>query len=154
MTEEQLGSLHALVAQFIGERRASNDQPIPAPFVADQILESLPHRSMMTEIEATAAYMGIAQVARAILRVNHDREYDPEQIAQHSLDLPESMLLNGGYSVLRKSDPVYVPRLRMTREDMEYVCAKFDALSAHFARHARALRADWERRNAMEPALL
>lgn len=104
--------------------------------------------SLFTELEATAAYMGIAQVARAALREQHKREYDPNEVAQVPLDLPEAALLNGGYSVMRDDEPVYVPREEMTRADMEYVCAKFDALSEHFARHSRALRADWERRNA------
>lgn len=148
MTNDAFESLGAAVARFINDLRASNARPISAPFVADEILKSLPHFTVFTELESSAAYMGIAQVARQALRKAHDREYDPQEVAQASLDLPEASLLNGGYSVLREREPVYVPRLDMTRSDMEYICGKFDALSEHFARHSRALRADWERRNA------
>jgi len=147
MTRTQEETLSRVVNGFIEDLRMKNAQPISVPFVANSILESLPHTSILNDVEATAVYMGIAQVARAALRGQHDREYNAERIGQQEIDLPESSLLNGGYSVMREKEPVYVPRLQMTRADMEYVCAKFDALAGHFARASRALRAEWHRVN-------
>ena len=147
MTDEQAASLTSAVSRCILEMRQAG-RTLSAPFVAERVLETMPHRALFTDVEETAAYIGTAQVARESLRRLHDREYNPKEIAQQSLDLPEAQLLNDCYSVYREREPVYVPREEMTRADMEYVCAKFDALSEHFARHSRALRADWTRRNA------
>ena len=141
-------SLRAIVEQFIEKLRQGNAVAISAPYVADSVLAGMPHSGIFTDAEKTAAYIGIGQVARSILQSRHSAEYDAQRVGQQSLDLPEASLLNGSYSVLREGEPIHVPRLQMTRSDMEYVCAKFDALSGYFARASRAVRADFERRNA------
>jgi len=146
MTE---ASLHEVVNAFIGALRTANAQPISAPFVAESVVAQLPHADIFTRAEREAAYAGVSNAARSILQDRHSTEYDATRIGQESLDLPEAALLNGGYSVLRGKEPVYVPRLQMTRHDMEYVCRRFDALSGYFARASRALRADFERRNSL-----
>lgn len=142
-------SLRDLVENFVGTLRQTNAQPISAPFVAETLTNSFPHSSVFTDAEKTACYMGVAQVAREILRNGVSKEYDANRIGQETLNLPEAALLNDGYSILRGKEPLYIPRLHMTRADMEFVCKRFDNLSEHFARASRALRADWERRNAM-----
>jgi len=140
-------TLRDLVESFINKIRAQNSQPISAPFVGDAITASMPHAAVFSLAEKTAVYIGACTVAREILRGRHKHAYDAERIGQGELDLPEAALLNDGYSVMRADEPVYVPRLQMTRADMEYVCSNFDGLSEYFARASRALRADYERRN-------
>jgi len=153
MTKAQAeSSLNAVVQQFIGDLQSAGALPISAPYVAAEILAGFMHYDLMDEIERSAAYMGIAQVARDVLRRHHKQQYDPENAAQVDLALPEAQLLNGSYSVMRNDEPFYVPRVMMERDDMEYVCRKFDALSGHYARASRALRADFERRTASAAA--
>lgn len=149
MTKEQAASsLNAVVQRFIGDLQSTGALPISAPYVAGEILAGFVHYGLMDEVERSAAYMGIAQVAREVLRKHHAQQYSPESAAQDDLALPEASLLNRAYSVMRNDEPVYVPREMMERADMEYVCRKFDALAGYYARASRALRADWERRNA------
>lgn len=153
MTKAQAeSSLNAIVLKFVSELQATGALPISAPYVAGEILAGLTHYSVMDEVERSAAYMGIAQVARETLRKSHAQQYDPAHAAQEELALPEAALLNEAYSVMRDDEPVYVPRTMMDRADMEYVCKKFDALAGYYARASRALRADWERRNASAAA--
>lgn len=145
-------TLREVVTAFVVECKGASGVEVSLPFVANAVVEKMPHAGDFTVIEREAAYIGTAQVAREVLRKQHDEEYDPKHISNKQFEFYEASLLNGGYSVLRGSEPVYVPRQRMTRDDMEYVCAKFDALAGHFARASRALRADFERRNVSAAA--
>ncbi len=145
---EEQDTLRLRVQMFIDLLRADNAVPISAPFVAAEICKEMPHADVFVLIEQEAVYRGVSSVAREVLRDAHNREYDEQRIGQEELDLPEASLLNGGYSVIRDREPIYVPRLQLTRKDVDYVCARFESLSRHFARHARALRAEFERRNS------
>lgn len=154
--ESGSNTLRELVNSHISTMRDHGITEIPAPLVAQQICERFPHYSELDTLEREASYIGVAQVARDVLRNRHNAEWSARDAESKTmrLDLPEESLLNDAYSVQRSGEYVYVDREAMTREDMEYVCAKFLALSQHFDLAARAVRADWMRRNQMvlEPA--
>lgn len=150
MTETQ--ALRGIVEARVNNLR-EQQVLISAPFVARQIVRGFPHAHILHPEEWTAAYIGVAQIVRELLRKRHEDEYDAESCAQINLDLPESSMLNAAYSVMRNDEPFYVPRDQLTREDMEYVCSRFDRLSGYYAKHSRALRSEWERRNSGENAL-
>lgn len=95
-----------------------------------------------------AAYIGVAQTIRPILRKAFGDEPDDVQL---SLDLPEEKLLQDRYSVPGAGgdgEPAYVPRHMLTKEQMESVVLRHRALSRHHARHADALESWWYRNNS------
>ena len=93
----------------------------------------------------SAAYIGVAQTIRPLLRKRF--EQDPDQT---ELDLPEVKLLQERYSVPGAGtdrEPAYVPRHKLTREMMQAVVDRDRAISQHFARRADALESWWYRHN-------
>lgn len=94
-----------------------------------------------------AAYIGVAQKIRPLLRKHFGEEPGDTQI---NLDLPETKLLQDRYSVPGAGgdgDAAYVPRHKLTKEWMERVVSRDRAISAHYARRADALESWWYRNN-------
>jgi hypothetical protein len=94
-----------------------------------------------------AAYIGVAQTIRPMLRKHYGEEPDDTQI---DLNLPEVKLLQDRYSVPcagPDGEAAYVPRHKLTKDWMEKVVARDRAISTHYARRADALESWWYRNN-------
>lgn len=92
-----------------------------------------------------AAYTGVAQTIRPILRKADDPHEGPTQT---EMDLPETALLQKKYSVLgagEDGEAAYVPRHKLTKEQMELVVTRFRTVSVHCQRKADALESWWHR---------
>ena len=88
----------------------------------------------------TGLFIGIQQIVRPLAR-----QSVPEDDKQIDMDLPEDQLVQERYSVPAGKDAdgnqvfKYVPRHRLTEDDVRAVCERDRKLSAHFARRADAL---------------
>jgi hypothetical protein len=92
-----------------------------------------------------AAYIGVGQTIRPLLRKNGDPS--PDQI---DLDLPETALLQKRYGVpgaAGEGESAYVPRHKLTKEQMQLVVGRYRAMSIHYARCADALESWWHRQS-------
>lgn len=92
-----------------------------------------------------AAYIGVAQTIRPLLRKNGDPS--PDQI---DLDLPETALLQKRYGVpgaAGEGESAYVPRHKLTKEQMQLVVGRYRTMSIHYARCADALESWWHRQS-------
>lgn len=95
-----------------------------------------------------AIYAGVQQVVRPLCRYAHKDE--PTDDTQIDLDLPEEDLLQDRYSVPCGRDEQglifkYVPRHRLSADDVKVICARHRALSRHHARCADALESWFHR---------
>ena len=135
------------VREFVHTRVADPDRTLTCQGLTTEFLDMFEAVYGPLGGWRAAAYMGVAQTIRPILRRAHpDPEDDPAQ-----LDLPETALLQDRYSVPgagMDGEPAYVPRPRLTLEQMELVVARDRAMSVHYARRADALESWWHRHNA------
>lgn len=89
-----------------------------------------------------ALFIGVQQIVRPIARKGGHEDLDESQI---TLDLPEEALLQDRYSVPQGRDESgqtvfkYVPRHRMTEDDVRAVCERDRKLSRLYAKRADAL---------------
>lgn len=131
------------VRGFVLHALQDADAIVTCPSLTSQFLDARIDRYGPLGGWNVAAYIGVAQLIRGILRKNVDPE--PDQV---KLDLPEEHLLQDRYSVPgvgEDGEPAYVPRHKLTKEMMEAIVKRDRALSVHYARRADALESWWHR---------
>lgn len=135
-------------AFVLNKIETDKDSIITCPSLAAQFLDV--HVDVYGELGGwnVAAYIGVAQTIRPLLRKTY--QPDPDEV-QIDLDLPEAKLLQDRYSVPgagNDGESAYVPRHRLTQSQMQTIVGRDRAISAHFARRADALESWWHRNNA------
>lgn len=136
------------VREFVLAKIRDPNASYTAPSVTTQFLDKFTDEYGPLGRWRTAAYIGVIQTVRPILRKNADPALHETQ-----MELPELKLLQDRYSVPGAGvdgEPAYVPRHALTQKQMEAVCRRDRAISGHYARRADALESWWHRHNAGE----
>lgn len=137
------------VQRFVMEKVQSNpDSTVTCPSLTTMFLDEHVDQYGPLGRWNVAAYIGVAQTIRPILRRQFGGDVHDQQI---DLDLPETKLLQDRYSVQGAAgdgEPAYVPRHMLTEGQMRLIVSRDRTISAHYARRADALESWWYRNHA------
>lgn len=136
------------VQRFVMHRLQNDpDSTVTCPSLTTQFLDEHVETYGPLGRWNVAAYIGVAQTIRPILRRQFGGEVQDQQI---DLDLPETKLLQDRYSVpgaAGEGEAAYVPRHMLTENQMKLIVSRDRTISAHYARRADALESWWYRNN-------
>lgn len=141
-------NIYSKVAEFCAPYFADRD----AIFTAESLSTAFIDSQMKADWPATpddmkqAIYIGVQQIVRPLCR--HAQKEDAEP--NYDLDLPEEALLQDRYSVPCGKDDEgtifkYVPRHRLSANDVKQICELHRKKSRHHARVADALESWFHR---------
>jgi len=137
------------VQRFVMEKvQGSPDSTVTCPSLTTMFLDEHVEQYGALGRWNVAAYIGVAQTIRPILRRQFGGDVEHQQIG---LDLPETKLLQDRYSVpgaAGDGEPAYVPRHMLTEAQMKTIVTRDRTISAHYARRADALESWWYRNHS------